>query len=327
MIRSRILVLAVLCVLTNMLHAQTPDTQPRDERVVYDTLFVHDTLHVRDTINIGEYIRSQTFEQLFGDSEYTDIQSLPDSLKTKFKEAVTFSENLVLNNRDQNDLSMDSIKKIISAGLIVLGMSGVTPALVGQDVINSAKNSEYPKHEIGLSYGIAPYINGFYSGPFEDVVRDYNSIPEIFFGSINLQYHLYFNKLHSFDVNLSWSAIKHTEPDIYVRHYAYRNNYVHYLGIQAGYSIHFFNTEKISLYSSIYLGATLFLIGDGAYYEDGINHFTEVPNNYPLKNLRDLCFDFQINYLGIRIGKHNAANIELGYGSQGLLKIGYSYKF
>ena len=40
----------MLCVLTNMLHAQTPDTQPRDERVVYDTLFVHDTLHVRDTI-------------------------------------------------------------------------------------------------------------------------------------------------------------------------------------------------------------------------------------------------------------------------------------
>ena len=58
------MVLAVLCVMTNMLHAQTPDTQPHDERVVYDTLFVHDTLHVRDTINIGEYIRSQTFEQL-----------------------------------------------------------------------------------------------------------------------------------------------------------------------------------------------------------------------------------------------------------------------
>ena len=95
MIRLRILVLAMLCVLTNMLHAQTPDTQPRDERVVYDTLFVHDTLHVHDTLDIGEYIRSQTFDQLFGDSEYIDIQSLPDSLKTIFEEAVTFSEKLV----------------------------------------------------------------------------------------------------------------------------------------------------------------------------------------------------------------------------------------
>lgn len=311
-----------------MLHAQTPDSQLR---VVYDTLFVHDTLHVADTLDIGEYIRSQTFEQLFGGSEYTDIQSLPDSLRTKYEEAVTFSENLVLNNRDQNDLSMDSIKRIISAGLIVLAMNGVAPAQrqaqTNMAVTSSTKNGEYPKHEIEISYGIAPFVSPFYSGPFEDVVRDYHSIPEIFLGSINLYYHLYFSKLHSLDVNLSWSAMKHTAPDIYVRHYAYRNDYVHYLGLQAGYCIHFFNTEKISLYSSIYLGATLFLIGDGAYYEDGINHFTEIPNHYPLKNLRDLCFDFQINYLGIRIGKHNAANIELGFGSQGMLKIGYSYKF
>ena len=156
MIRSRILVLAVLCVLTNMLHAQTPDMQPQLERVVYDTLFVHDTLHVRDTLDIGEYIRSQTFKHLFGDSEYTDIQSLPDSLKTKFEEAVTFSENLVLNNRDQNDLSMDSIKKIISAGLIVLGMSGISPAQTDsiQPAQTKSKISYY--HALGVDYVLCP---------------------------------------------------------------------------------------------------------------------------------------------------------------------------
>ena len=96
--------------------------------VIRDTVTVHDTLYVCDTINIGEYIRNQTFEQLFGGAEYTDIPSLPDSLRTKYEQAVTFSEKFVLNNRDQNDLSMDSIKKIISAGLIVLAMNGVAPA-------------------------------------------------------------------------------------------------------------------------------------------------------------------------------------------------------
>ena len=157
MIRSRILVLAMLCVLTNMLRAQTPDTQLRAERVVYDTLFVHDTLHVADTINIREYIRHQTFEQLFGGSEYADIQSLPDSLRTKFEEAVTFSEKLVLNNRDQNDLSMDSIKKIISAGLIVLGMSGIAPAQTDsiQPVKPKSKISYY--HSIGVDYTLCPF--------------------------------------------------------------------------------------------------------------------------------------------------------------------------
>ena len=156
MIRSRILVLAMLCVLTNILHAQTPDTQSRAERMVYDTLFVHDTLHVCDTINIGEYIRTQTFEQLFAGLEYTDIPSLPDSLRTKFEEAVTFSENLVLNNRDQNDLSMDSIKKIISAGLIVLALNGVASAQTDsiQSVKPKSKISYY--HALGVDYALCP---------------------------------------------------------------------------------------------------------------------------------------------------------------------------
>ena len=156
MIRLRILVLAVLCVMTNMLHAQTPDSQSRDGRVVYDTLFVHDTLHVRDTINIGEYIRSQTFEQLFSGSEYTDIQSLPDSLKTKFEEAVTFSEKLVLNNRDQNDLSMDSIKKIISAGLIVLAMNGVLTAQTDSIQTTKPKSKISYYHALGIDYAFCP---------------------------------------------------------------------------------------------------------------------------------------------------------------------------
>ena len=184
------------------------------------------------------------------------------------------------------------------------------------------------KHEIEVSYGLAPYIGTFYRGSFENVsVEDYSSLKELFFGGVNLQYHLYFNKLHSVDFNLTWAAMKHTAPTIYVRHWAYRNDYVHYLCFQAGYSIHFFNTEKISLYSSVSFGATLYLIGDAAYYEDGINHLPEVPNVYPLKNCHDWRFDFNINYLGIRIGNHNAANIELGLGTQGMLKIGYSYKF
>lgn len=150
------MVLAVLCVMTNMLHAQTPDSQSRDGRVVYDTLFVHDTLHVRDTLDIGEYIRSQTFEYLFGDSEYTDIQSLPDSLKTKFEKAVTFSEKLVLNNRNQNDLSMDSIKKIISAGLIVLGMSGIAPAQTDSIQTAKPKSKISYYHALGVDYAFCP---------------------------------------------------------------------------------------------------------------------------------------------------------------------------
>ena len=35
----------------------------------------------------------------------------------------------------------------------------------------------------------------------------------------------------------------------------------------------------------------------------------------------------QLTLLGMRVGKANAANIELGFGPEGILEIGYSYKF
>ena len=216
MIRSRILVLAVLCVLTNMLHAQTPDTQPRDERVVYDTLFVHDTLHVRDTINIGEYIRSQTFEQLFSGSEYTDIQSLPDSLKTKFEEAVTFSEKLVLNNRDQNDLSMDSIKKIISAGLIVLGMSGVTPA--------QTDSTGFYKFSAGLC------LNTFGGGPSIKYGISKNCVFQTDFSG-----RLFINK-YSPENSFILYVYELSQNFLYQRQFAEKNGVLYYYLVGAGVS-------------------------------------------------------------------------------------------
>ena len=151
------LFLTMLCAATSVLSAQSVDTLPQSETVRYDTLFVHDTLHVAYTINIGEYIRNQTFEQLFGGPEYADMQSLPDSLRTKFEEAVTFSEKLVLNNRDQNDLSMDSIKKIISAGLIVLAMNGVVSAQTDSVQLVKPKSKISYYHSIGVDYILCPF--------------------------------------------------------------------------------------------------------------------------------------------------------------------------
>lgn len=112
-------------------------------------------------------------------------------------------------------------------------------------VHHARQNGLNLKHEIEVSYGLAPYIGTFYRGSFENVsFEDYSSLKELFFGGVNLQYHLYFNKLHSVDFNLTWAAMKHTAPTIYVRHWAYRNDYVHYLCFQAGYSIHFLTQKK-----------------------------------------------------------------------------------
>lgn len=319
----------VLLFCSAQLWAQSSDTLfVIEEEFVYDTLFVHDTLHIHDTITIDDYIHSPEFEQLFYNSEFIDSQTFPDSLKKIFKETVTFWENNVFDSKQEKFSSMDSIKKYGLVGLIILGLNALAPAQQDYSINFNQNKDIFPKHEIGLSYGFAPTIGLLYSGSFEDIISDvYCSYKELLPGSVNLQYNLHFTKLHSMDFNLMWSAMKHTDPSIYRRHWAYENNYVHRLCFQTGYSIHFFNTEKISLYSSVYFGATLFIIGDAAYYANGINNMQEVPKEYPIKRCQALCFDFQINYLGARIGKHNAANIELGFGSQGVLKIGYSYKF
>ena len=43
------------------------------------------------------------------------------------------------------------------------------------------------KHEIEVSYGLAPYIGTFYRGSFENVsFEDYSSLKELFFGGVNL---------------------------------------------------------------------------------------------------------------------------------------------
>ncbi len=306
------LTLTVLLALVALpLSAQHRDTlYVIEEEPVYDTLFVHDTLYRHDTITLEGHFRGT-----------------PPANKIH-PQTVTFWKNPVFDSKQEKLSSMDSIKKYGLVGLIILGLNALAPAQEGNPISFNQKKDVYPKHEIGLSYGFAPYTGTFYRGSFEDVEsNDYGSFRELLLGSFNFQYHLHFNKLHGLGFNLTWSACKHTKPGSIIRHYAYKNEYVHYLSIQAGYSIHFFNTGIISLYSSIYLGATLFIIGDAAYYDDGINRLSEVPNNYPLKKCYDLGFGLQINYLGISIGKNNAANIELGLGTQGMLKVGYSYKF
>lgn len=328
MIRLRILLLATLCVVTNMIYAQTPDTQQQEGRVVYDTLFVHDTLHVVDTINIVEYIRSQTFEQMFAGSEHTDTQSLPDSLKTKYEEAVTFNEKLVLNNRDQNDLSMDSIKRIISAGLIVLSMNGVLPAQTDSAEYQGSKREKYPRHEIGVSYGFLPVIGVFAFGEFRtfrdfDDLCPYREHQPIWSGSVNLQYHCYFNKYNALDLDVSWAMYKHHKMEAVENMYAYRSPYLHFISVMLGYSVHYFTTEKISLYSSVYVGGTVYCIGSLWMNYNSQTATYEIGKS-PVMTLKGAM---HVNILGIRIGKRNAANIELGFGTQGVLKIGYNYQF
>lgn len=88
----------------------------------------------------------------------------------------------------------------------------------------------------------------------------------------------------------------------------------HYLNLQVHYRITYKRYEKLTLYCSVHVGATLYF--QGCHYKDP----TTASNFWA-------CPAVHVTLLGMNIGKKNAGNIEVGLGTQGVFKIGYSYRF
>lgn len=223
---------------------------------------------------------------------------------------------------------MNNIQKIISAALIILGMIGAAPAQTDSTAYQGSKTRNYPRHEIGVSYGLFPVI-GFANfgrfrtfSDFEDLCP-YMERQPIWSGSVNLQYHCYFNKHNALDLDMSWAMYKHHQMVAVDKQYAYGSPYLHFFSLMLGYSVHYFTTEKVTLYSSVYLGGTVYYIGTllSNYYPE---YDSYIMGESPVMTLKGAM---HLNILGIRVGKNNAANFELGFGTQGVLKFGYSYQF
>ena len=142
-------------------------------------------------------------------------------------------------------------------------------------------------------------------------------------GSVNLQYHHYFNKYNVLNIDVSWAMYKHHNMIAVENSYKYGNQYLHFISAQIGYSIYYFHKGKVTLYSSVYLGGTLYYIG--TLWDHYDTHYAEyLMGTSPVMTLKPAL---HINWVGIRIGEHNAATFELGFGTQGVLKFGYSYRF
>lgn len=222
---------------------------------------------------------------------------------------------------------MDNIKKIISAALIMLTLSGVAPAQTDSVTYKGPKTSDYPRHELGVSYGLFPIIGVVPYGKYEKY-KDLHPFIQgdiIWSGSANVYYRCWFNRHNSLSLDFSWAMYKHQSRlatdingnDFYhsptdIRYY--RNTYVHYFSVQFGYNVHYYTTEKVTLYSSLFVGFTTYYYGDLYPVEDKHSGYSFAPS-------------LHVNFLGLSVGKNNAATFELGYGTQGVLKFGYNYRF
>jgi hypothetical protein len=219
---------------------------------------------------------------------------------------------------------MDNIRKSILAALILLALNGAVSAQTDSTPYKGPKTSEYPRHELGVSYGLFPIIGiapfGRYRTftEFNDLCPFYEGQP-VWSGSVNLQYHYHFNKHNALDLDVSWAMYKHQKMVAVENKYRYGSPYLNFLSVMLGYSVHYYTTEKVSLYSSVYAGGTIYCIGtlwtNYGNYEGGES---------PVMTLKGAL---HVNIMGIRVGKNNAATFELGFGTQGVLKFGYSYQF
>jgi hypothetical protein len=157
---------------------------------------------------------------------------------------------------------------------------------------------EFPKHEIGVSCGLfaTPLIIPMYQGLFP---------------SLNLSYYYNFNKKHAIGATLSsfYGAV------YYLKGY-HKDDSFKYEGIilspLVNYRISYCQKKAISLFSVI--------------------SFTwKIPIGLKDNWVVDVMAPFpaiHVTFLGMRIGNQkDAATIEVGYGTQGSVILGYTHKF
>ncbi len=182
---------------------------------------------------------------------------------------------------------------------------------------------DFSKHEIGISAGAFPVIGFFYKyepflGPVDVRFLSYYYyqdrgeglyLESYLIGAFSFEYKYNFNHRHALGITASWACRKR---DVHLREIEVGTD--NYFALQAGYRFTYKRFEKLSLYSALYAGATFYLQDKELMNDDQKSNFWVYPSMH-------------IALFGISVGKKNAANFEVGFGTQGLIKVGYCYKF
>jgi len=212
---------------------------------------------------------------------------------------------------------------------------------------HSEEKRKFHKHEIGFSIGSFPTIGFLNFGgglPFtgdpmfkhtDYLERDNGMFQNMYcLGSYTFSYNYRFNPTHRIGASLSWVG-KHidtywiyggktlfgiyTKPDT-----VNGNGWKHYFTLQVSYlHTYYCKNDKIALYWGISSGITLCLID-----KDILPKETQYTLLGTVSNAKyHFAPTMQLNAFGMELGRKNAFITELGIGTQGILKIGYRYKF
>ncbi|NLJ82462.1 MAG: hypothetical protein GX330_04985 [Bacteroidales bacterium] len=215
-----------------------------------------------------------------------------------------------------------------------------------QESVSNAIEQKFNKHEIGISWGAFPtsrvsygiafwqpastYVNVRHPGLLSNVYPYFahtasrtwkgpNGDDEYYtmqhYGALTINYQYHFTKKHSLGFATTWLGR-------YVTNYTARAKFEETIDAKgwdnvfsfySNYRFSYFSKENLSIYTGICIGLAVNVI------QRKLLLSTEKNAYYVLA--------FQATGFGIEAGKKHCYVGELGFGSQGVIKMGYKYKF
>ncbi|MFN8261978.1 MAG: hypothetical protein U0T07_00470 [Chitinophagales bacterium] len=182
-----------------------------------------------------------------------------------------------------------------------------------------AKNNDtsiFYKNEINVFAGYASWeqtfaVVGEGLFNFSNLVDTGFSVSTKFIHPVGITYKHYFKKMwcltSSFSYARTFQTHTYTNPNFSFK------KYDNIFSLMIGAECHYLNKKWVSLYSGLAIGG--FLWQNRVDNKDGINKTV------------DGYVAFQVNALGIRVGKRFGGFLELGFGNSGIINGGFSIKF
>ncbi|MDR3046295.1 MAG: hypothetical protein LBU51_01620 [Bacteroidales bacterium] len=180
------------------------------------------------------------------------------------------------------------MKKVFLSIIVLL----LTANIFAQEITSSPPKAEMLKHEVGVSIG---------------AISVFAHIP-IVTPAINFSYYYNFNAKHS--LGCLFSIVPFYGGNAWLQ-----DNAGCWFAPELSYRFTYYRSTVCSFYLAVSVGAQLGFTSALEHGNINANGFIFAPVGY------------QLDLFGIKIGKIHSTIIELGYGTQGIIKIGYKYNF
>lgn len=211
-------------------------------------------------------------------------------------------------------------KKIIMASLLMLFCWQISGQEDGQQPTN------FRRHEIGISIGAFSQPSLFYAGSevlpvfYEGYKSENMEICRYNIGTFSLSYRYHFTERQSLGI-VSTLLFSKIVDKYYVNDHS---GVFTFWSLEPQYRFTYKRFKYCAFYFAAAVGVTFRIASNdklpgldsagGGWFSVDYGTFFAMPSSH-------------VTFLGVSLGKDNAANIELGFGTQGILNVGYSRKF